>query len=72
MYPGWEATVDGRPTEIVRVNTLMRGVPIDSAGAHTVVMTYSPPGFAAGILISFAALGALVMLVVAAFWTDRR
>ena len=72
MYPGWEATVDGRPTEMVTVNTIMRGVPIESAGAHTVVMTYTPPGLAAGILISFAALGVLVLLAAAGIWTDRR
>ena len=72
MFPGWEATVDGRPTEMVTVNTLMRGVPIDSAGAHTVVMTYTPPGFAAGVLISFVALGALALLAAAGFRADRR
>lgn len=72
MFPGWEATVDSRPTEMVTVNTLMRGVPIGSAGTHTVVMTYVPPGFAAGLVASFVALGALVLLSAAGFWVDRR
>ena len=72
MFPGWEATVNGRPTEMVTVNTLMRGVPIESAGDHTIVMTYSPPGFAAGLVITFGALGALVLLAAAGFWIDRR
>ena len=71
-FPGWEATVDGRPTEMVTVNTLMRGVPIDSAGTHTVIMTYTPPGFAAGVLISFLALGVLAALAAAGLWADRR
>ena len=72
MFPGWVATVDGRPTEMVTVNTLMRGVPIDSAGVHTVVMSYAPPGFAAGIVVSLAALGVLTALAAAGFWVDRR
>ena len=72
IFSGWSATVSGRPTEMVTVNTLMRGVPIDRAGAHTIVMTYAPPGFAVGLLISFAALGALVALAAAGFWADRR
>ncbi len=72
MFPGWQATVDGRPTEMVTVNTLVRGVPIDSVGPHTVVMTYTPPGFVAGLVASFAALGATVVLAAAGFWTDRR
>lgn len=72
MFPGWEATVDGRPTEMVTVNTLMRGVPIDRSGAHTVVMTYTPPGLAAGIVISLVALGALIVLAAAGIWVDRR
>jgi len=72
MFPGWEATVDGRPTEMVTVNTLMRGVPIDSSGAHTVVMTYAPPGFAAGIVVSLVALGALIVVAAAGIWVDRR
>ena len=72
IFPGWEATVDGRPIEMVTVNTQMRGVPIDSPGAHTVVMAYSPPGFAAGIVVSIIALGALIALAAVGFWSDRR
>ncbi|MYA58960.1 MAG: YfhO family protein, partial [Chloroflexi bacterium] len=72
MFPGWQATVDGRPTQMVTVNTLMRGVPIDSPGTHTVEMTYSPPGLGAGLAVSFTALGALIVLAVVGFWADRR
>ena len=72
MFPGWKASVDGRPTEMVTVNSLMRGVPIASAGPHTVAMTYEPPGFAAGLVVSFAALGAMLLLAAAGIWADRR
>ena len=72
IFPGWEATVDGHPNKMVTVNMIMRGVPINSAGAHTVVMTYRPPGFAAGLAVSLAAFGALLVLAAAGFWVDRR
>lgn len=72
QFPGWKASVDGRPTEMVTVNSLMRGVPVASAGPHTVAMTYEPPGFAAGLVVSLVALGALVVLAAAGLWTDRR
>ena len=72
QFPGWKASVDGRPTEMVTVNSLMRGVPIARAGPHTVAMTYEPPGFAAGLVVSLVALGAFVVLAVAGFWADRR
>lgn len=71
IFPGWEATVDGHPTEMVTVNTTMRGVPIEDAGVHTVVMTYRPPGFGTGLAVSLAALGALLVLAAAGFWVDR-
>ncbi|MBI3388875.1 MAG: YfhO family protein [Deltaproteobacteria bacterium] len=52
-YPGWQATVDGAPTAIVRVNGFARGVLVD-AGAHRIVMQYAPASHRIGIAISFA------------------
>ena len=40
-YPGWRATVDGRPTEILPTNLVMRGL-IVPAGATTIEMQYVP------------------------------
>lgn len=40
-YPGWTATVDGAPAEIVRTNVLLRGVAVPP-GEHDVEMRYRP------------------------------
>ena len=47
MYPGWHATLDGRPTRIHHVHTVLRGVAIP-AGRHRVVFRYRPMSFMVG------------------------
>ena len=54
-FPGWEATVDGVSTEILRGNLILRAVPI-SAGNHHVVFQYDPASFRLGVLVSTSAL----------------
>jgi uncharacterized membrane protein YfhO len=40
-FPGWEATVDGKPARILRANYLVRAVTLEP-GEHRVVFTYRP------------------------------
>ncbi len=58
FYPGWHATVDGRPAPILATNHLFRGVVVD-AGTHRVRFVYAPASVRIG-----AALSALALLVV--------
>ena len=41
FYPGWRATIDGRPTRIYRANSLVRAVAVD-AGDRRVEFLYDP------------------------------
>jgi hypothetical protein len=68
-YPGWKATVDGKPAVIHEVYGAFRGVVVE-AGAHTVAMRYQPASVRAGAAGTVVALaGALLLLV---FSSPRR
>jgi hypothetical protein len=58
-YPGWEATIDGRPTTIFNTNYLLRGV-IAPEGRHRVEMRYTAPAARRGAIISALTLLALI------------
>lgn len=67
-YPGWVATLDGRPTAVRQTNFLVRGILVPP-GRHDVVLRYPVPlTLEVGVLVSLAALGALLWLV----WPRRR
>ncbi len=51
-YPGWKATVDGRPAPVLKANYLFRGVML-APGSHRVEFRYAPASYAAGYGISF-------------------
>jgi hypothetical protein len=54
-YPGWQATVDGDPVEILPVNIMFRAVELP-AGEHTVVFEFKPRSLQLGMLVSGLAL----------------
>jgi hypothetical protein len=61
-YPGWEATVDGASTPIVRTDYALRGVRLPP-GDHTVDFVFRPNSFRLGlILTAFSALGLAMVL----------
>lgn len=62
-FPGWVATVEGAPAEIVPANAAMRAVRVP-AGASRLVFTYAPRGLRAGATLSLAALALCVALLV--------
>jgi Bacterial membrane protein YfhO len=61
--PGWRATVDGRPSEVLRANVGFEAVAIP-AGRHVVELVYRPPAVVWGLAVSAATvIAALVVLL---------
>lgn len=57
--PGWSAQIDGKPTEIGNGRWIELNL---EPGEHTVLLSYTAPGFYLGLLISVGCLLALVKL----------
>src|SRR6185437_8703339 len=70
FYPGWKATVDGKPASIERVDYVLRGVSI-GPGHHTIVMRYQPTSWRIGWIVSLVALLALLGAL-ASVWIGKR
>jgi hypothetical protein len=60
-YPGWKATVDGRPARIIRADVAFSSVAV-SAGRHFVTKTYRPRLPLFGAVGTFVAIVFLVVL----------
>ena len=57
-YPGWVATVDGKPTPVLRANHTMRAVAV-SAGSHLVDFEFRSHSIAVGSVVSLLAFAAM-------------
>ena len=55
-YPGWQATVDGDPVEVIRCNYLFRGVRVP-AGSHEITFELRPKSLIVGGWISLFGWG---------------
>ncbi len=65
-FPGWQATIDGNPTPIIRTNWTMRGVVVP-AGRHTITMNYTPKSSYYGAILSMISMVvAIIGLVIIA------
>ena len=62
-YPGWEATLDGSPVDLLRANLTLGAVAIPRAGTHEVVLRYEAPTVKRWGMVSLVAL-----LAVAGLW----
>ncbi len=66
FYPGWEATIDGQPAEILRADSIFRALPV-SAGSHRIEMRFRPRHFWLGASVSLLTLCGLIV-----FWRMGR
>ena len=62
-YPGWRASVDGAPVEILRANGTMRAVKVP-AGSHLVSFVFAPAAFFASVYVSVAAAAATLAALI--------
>ena len=62
-YPGWTATVDGKPVEVGRVNYVLRAINV-KGGHHKVKLEFRPETVTNTESIAFVALALLFILVV--------
>ncbi len=63
-YPGWTATVDGNPTELGRVNYILRAVKL-APGKHEVVLDFHPTSVRTTETVAYVAGGLLLLLILA-------
>ena len=68
-YPGWQATVDGQAVPLLRADYVLRAVPVP-AGEHLVELTFRPPSFIIGAVISGLAIVGLAITFIV--WRIRR
>jgi len=57
-YPGWQATLDGKPAKWQIADYAFRALPVP-AGKHEIIWSYLPASFKVGGFISLFALGIL-------------
>jgi hypothetical protein len=68
FYPGWTATLDGKPAPILRADYAFQAVPVP-AGRHALRLVYHPRRVALGAAVS---LGTLLVVVAALALRTRR
>jgi hypothetical protein len=61
-YPGWHATVDGRPTEILRANYVFMALPL-GPGEHQVMLRFQPMSLMLGAVLSGLSLLVVIGMV---------
>jgi hypothetical protein len=70
-YPGWTASVDGRPALVGRADYTLLGVPLP-AGARQVVLTFTSPRYETGKAVTLGVLALAMLAIGAGLVLDRR
>ncbi len=70
-YPGWIATVDGKPARIGRADYTMIGVELPP-GARSIELNFTSPTYEKGKMITWVAIALGFLMLGAGLWRDRR
>ncbi|MDP4164160.1 MAG: YfhO family protein [Bacillota bacterium] len=65
--PGWSANVDGKPVETTNIHDAFLGIQL-KGGHHRIQLSYLPPGFKTGAVVSLISLLLFVLL----FFNQRK
>lgn len=60
---GWQATVDGKPVELGRVDYILRALPV-AAGTHEIVMEFRPRSIRITETMAYVAVGLIYLLLI--------
>lgn len=71
FYPGWRASVNGRPVSIYKVDGALRGIVVPE-GDSRVLLDYAPASVLAGGLLTMATLSAALATALLLWWRRRR
>ena len=71
FYPGWTATVDGKPATIARADYTLIGVELPT-GAKSVQLRFDSAPYHTGKLLTVLALGAALLWWIIGFALDRK
>ena len=73
-YPGWTATIDGEPTELGRVNYILRALNV-KPGSHEVVLDFHPTSVKVTEAVAYVGYVALLLIILAGIgmaWRKRK
>jgi hypothetical protein len=70
-YPGWKATVDGKPAQLGRADYTMIGVELPQ-GARRIELEFTSPTYQKGKTITWIAIALGFLMLGAGIWHDRR
>jgi hypothetical protein len=71
FYPGWIATVDGKPAHVGRADYTLIGVELPQ-GARNIELQFTSPAHQRGKLVTWVAILVGILMLGAGAWRDRR
>jgi uncharacterized membrane protein YfhO len=71
FYPGWKATIDGKPATVERADLVLMGVPLPE-GAKRVELTFKSDTYETGKMVTIVAILASIILAVGGAALGRR